>query len=127
MKRNGIHRLGDLQLSIMQVLWNRGASSVSQVHRALGEPLAYTTVATMLRKMEQRGLLRHREVGRRFIYEARVSADRVSRSMADRLIDRLYQGSLTRAVSHLLETRDVDAAELEDLERMIRKRRERSR
>lgn len=126
MKSDGIHRLGDLQLSIMQVLWNCGASSVAQVHRALGGELAYTTVATMLRKMEQRGLVRHREVGRRYIYEARVSAERVSRSMADRLIDRLYQGSLTRAVSHLLDTREVDAEELDDLERLIRQRRQRS-
>jgi len=116
-------RLGDLQLRIMRVLWNDAPASVADVQRRLdGPPLAYTTVATMLRKMEDRGLLRHREEGRRFIYEPAVSEEEVTRSMADDLVDRLFEGSLAATVSHLLRTRDVSPGELERLERLIQKR-----
>jgi BlaI family penicillinase repressor len=117
------YRLGDLQLKIMRVLWNVGPATVAAVQRGLGGPrLAYTTVATMLRKMEDRGLVRHRQRGRRFIYQAAVSADDVTRSMADDLVERLFEGSLADAVSHLLETRDVSRKELARLERLIRER-----
>lgn len=117
------YRLGDLQLRIMQVLWAVGAAGVAEVQQRLeGEPLAYTTVATMLRKMEERGLLRHREAGRRFIYEPAVSEEEVTRSMADDLVDRLFEGSLAATVSHLLRTREVSPRELERLERLIQKR-----
>ena len=115
-------RLGDLQLKIMQVLWRLTWATVSEVHEALSpDQLAYTTVATMLRKMEARGLVRHDEQDRRFIYEAAVSENDVTRSMAGDLLDRLFDGSLASAVSHLLETRDVSRQELAELELLIRK------
>ena len=117
------YRLGDLQLRIMRVLWNLGPASVAQVKDRLeGDPLAYTTVATMLRKMEDRGLVRHREHQRRFIYEAAVTAEDVTRSMADDLVDRLFEGSLADAVSHLLQTREVSPGELARLEQLIQER-----
>ena len=117
------YRLGDLQLRIMRILWNHGPGSVAEVQEKLdGEPLAYTTVATMLRKMEDRGLVEHRRDERRFIYRAAVSADDVTRSTADDLVDRLFEGSLADAVSHLLQTREVGPDELARLERMVRER-----
>ena len=120
------YRLGDLQLRIMRILWNSGSASVSEVREQLdGEPLAYTTVATMLRKMEQRGLVRHWADDRRFIYEAAVSADEVTRCMADDLVNRLFEGSLADTVSHLLETREVSRGELSRLERLIQDRKRR--
>lgn len=120
------YRLGDLQLKIMKVLWSGGPSRVAGVQEELdGEPLAYTTVATMLRKMEDRGLVRHQEEDRRFVYEAAVSEEDVTRSMADDLVDRLFQGSLSEAVSHLLETRDVSHRELAWLEQLIQERKKR--
>ncbi len=117
------YRLGDLQLRIMRVLWNLGPASVAQVQDRLeGDPLAYTTVATMLRKMEDRGLVQHRELRRRFIYETAVTAEDVTRSMADDLVDRLFEGSLADAVSHLLQTREVSPHELARLEQLIQER-----
>ena len=117
------YRLGDLQLKIMRVLWNFGHANVADVREKLeGEPLAYTTVATMLRKMEGRGLVRHQEEDRRFIYEPAVSQEAVTRSMADDLVTRLFQGSLADAVSHLLETREVSPSELARLEQLIKQR-----
>jgi len=127
MTKRKTYRLGDLQLRIMQVLWEQGEAAVAQVHEALGgsNVFAYTTVATMLRKMEARGLVGHREDGRTFIYRPKVAAEAVSRSMADHLVDRLFEGSLTSAVNHLLSTRDVSPEELRELERLIAKRKKR--
>ena len=120
MLRKPTYRLGNLQLRIMQVLWIAGEATVAEVQERLeGEPLAYTTVATMLRKMEDRKLLTHREEGRRFIYVPAVSAEEVTRSMAEDLVDRLFSGSLADAVSHLLENREVSRHELAELQALI--------
>jgi predicted transcriptional regulator len=116
-------RLGDLQLRIMRVLWRCGPLGVAEVRERLdGDDLAYTTVATMLRKMEDRGLVAHAAQDRRFIYRAAVNEHDVTRSMADDLVDRLFEGSLAQTVSHLLQTREVDEDELTQLEKLIRKR-----
>jgi predicted transcriptional regulator len=123
MTRNQPYRLGDLQLRIMQVLWDSGPTTVAEVRGKLeGEPLAYTTVATMLRKMEARQLVRHRAEGRRFVYEAMVDSQEVTRSMAADLVDRLFGGSLADAMSHLLQTHDVSRRELARLEQLIDER-----
>jgi len=121
MSKAKIHRLGDLQLKIMKVLWGRSEATVAEVHDALSPDtsLAYTTIATMLRKMESRGLVRHRSEGRTFVYAPAVGAEAVSRSMADHLIDRVFEGSLAEMVSHLLTTREVSREELTRLERLI--------
>jgi len=115
------HRLGDLQLRIMKILWDRAEATVSEVVEALGPKLglAYTTIATMLRKMEARGLLRHRADGRTFVYQALVKEDAVTLSMAEHLLDRLFEGSLSGLVSHLLHSREVSPQELERLEKLI--------
>jgi predicted transcriptional regulator len=120
------YRLGDLQLKIMKVLWE-GPASVAEVHQALGDSgLAYTTVATMLRKMEGRGLVRHREDGRRFIYQAAVQPEAVTRSMANDMLERLFEGRLADLISHLLTTHEVSRAELCELERLIAERKKQS-
>ena len=120
MKSPRIHRLGDLQLQILQVLWARQHATVAEVHEALQHrELAYTTIATMLRKMENRGLVRHHNEGRSFVYEPAVAADAVSRSMANHVVDKLYAGSLSSLVNHLLTSRDVSPDELARLEKLI--------
>ena len=112
-------------MRIMRVLWESAPASVADVLRGLAGSLAYTTVATMLRKMEDRGLLRHHEQGRKFLYEPAVSAEDVTRSMADDLVDRLFGGNLAATVSHLLETREVSPNELARLEELIQQRKTR--
>ena len=123
MKRK-IARLGDLQLRIMKILWLRTEATVTDVLGDLtgASDLAYTTVATMLRKMEAKGLVTHRIEGRSFIYRARVKEEEVTRTMADHFVERLFEGSLTEVVSHLLSTREVSKDELETLERLIAER-----
>ncbi|MCC6232912.1 MAG: BlaI/MecI/CopY family transcriptional regulator [Verrucomicrobiales bacterium] len=120
--RSGSLRVGDLQLRILQILWERKEAAVAAVHEVLKpeRDLAYTTVATMLRKMEERSLVAHREEGRTFLYRALVAAEQVGRSMTDHVVERLFEGSLADAVSHLLRTRDVSRGELDALEKLIR-------
>ena len=118
-------RLGELQLRIMQVLWQRPHSTVAEVHQALGGSLAYTTIATMLRKMEERELVAHEERGRRFVYAARIAPEVVSEPIANDLIDRVFGGSLSEAVHHLLSTRDIEPDELDRLEQLIQQHRDR--
>jgi predicted transcriptional regulator len=114
--------VGDLQLRILQVLWSQSEATVADVNAALKpeRDLAYTTVATMLRKMENRGLVTHREDGRSFLYRALVNAEQVGQGMTDHVVERLFEGSLSGAVSHLLRTREVSREELDELERLIR-------
>ena len=124
MKRPRFFRLGDLQLLIMQVLWHQSEAAVSDVHRIVSaeRDLAYTTVATMLRKMEARGLVRHRLEGRSFIYRAAVAEETVSKGMADHLLEKLFEGSLAEMVNHLLSSREVSRDELSKLEQLIAER-----
>lgn len=125
MKSPSRFRLGDLQLKILRVLWEKGAACVADVHAVLGkDKFAYTTIATMLRKMESRGLVSHRTENRRFVYSAAVSESQVARSAASDFVERLFSGSLSAAVCHLLETCDVTPEELEELEKLIGQRKQ---
>ena len=114
-------RLGDLQLAIMRHLWRLGEASVNDVHRGLYEErgLAPTTIATMLRKMEEKGVVTHRTEGRKFIYRPTVTEKRARRSMVEQLTDRLFSGNVAELVSHLLEEHEVDEVELRQLQQLI--------
>ena len=124
MSKDKPHRLGDLQLRILKVLWDRREATVADVLEVVSDhtELAYTTVATMLRKMEVRGLVAHRAEGRVFIYTANVAKEDVSHGMTSQLVDRLFKGSLLEAVNHLLTSREVSRDELRQLEKLIAER-----
>jgi predicted transcriptional regulator len=118
------HTLGDLQHAIMAVLWERGEAAAAQVHEALqGRGLAFTTIATMLRKMEEKGVVAHRAVGRQFLYRATVSEAQVQRSMVGELVERLFSGDPRALVAHLVSEHEIDADELRDLRRRVSRRR----
>src|ERR1044071_618055 len=124
MRKQKTHRLGDLQLKIMKVLWQRGECTLADVCAGVSKErgLAYTTIATMLRKMEARGLVAHRAEGRTFVYRAAVDAHSVTSNMSDHLLDRLFEGSLADLVCHLLKTRSVSRDELARIEKLIAER-----
>ncbi len=109
----------------MQVLWQRNEGTVSEVFEVVGKKreLAYTTIATMLRKMEARGLVSHRTDGRTFIYRAVIEEHAVTSNMSGHLLDRFFEGSLTDLVCHLLDTREVSRDELAKIEKLIAQRR----
>jgi predicted transcriptional regulator len=118
------HEPSSRELDVLKALWALGSGSVRAVHRRMcpdGE-LAFNTVQTLLRIMEQKGLVRHRAEGRTFVYEPTYSRDRLTH----RLLHRVFDGALDQAVLSLLEAKNASAEELRDLERLIaaaRKRR----
>lgn len=115
------HVLGDLQLAIMRVLWTRGEAAAAEVHSALEEDrgLAPTTIATMLRKMEDKGVVVHRAEGRRFIYRPTVSEPEVKRSMVSELTSMLFRGNPAALVNHLIAEHEIDSAELAELKALL--------
>ncbi len=114
-------RLGKLQLAIMRVLWRRGEAAVTDVHEELEAErgLAPTTIATMLAKLEQKGVAAHRTEGRRFIYRPLVNEEQVRRSMVDDLTSQLFHGDVTALVNHLLAEHSIEARELAELRSLI--------
>ena len=115
------HQLADLQYAIMRVLWKEGEASVARVQEALGpnRERALTTIATMLAKMEKKGVVAHRSVGRQFLYRSKVSEADVRRSMVGELTRRLFRGDAAALVSHLLSEEDIDREELDRLKALI--------
>lgn len=117
-------RLGKLQLAIMRVLWRRGEAAVTEVHEDLEaeRDLAPTTVATMLAKLEHKGVVAHRNEGRRFIYRPLIDEAQVRRSMVDELTSQLFHGDVTALVNHLLSEHSIEPQELAELRSLIRVR-----
>ncbi len=115
-------KLGGRQLAIMQVLWDRGEATVAEVQELLDleRPLAYSTVATVISRMEQKGLVTHRAEGRVFYYRPAVSEDGVGESMVGELVERVFGGSPSELVSHLLESDQVDSGELDRIKQLVR-------
>src|SRR5688572_28370373 len=116
----GPRNLGDLQLAILRALWDRGEAPVVEVHEALSDRgLALTTIATMLRKMEEKGLVSHRGHGRQFLYRADVDPDLVQRNMVGDLVARLFDGDPLALVNHLLREAEIELSELDDLRKQV--------
>lgn len=110
--------LGELQLAILRTLWDRGEAPVADVHEALAERgLALTTIATMLRKMEDKGLVTHREQGRLFVYRASVDPESVQKNLVGDLVSRLFDGDPMALVNHLVRAGEIDLDELDQLKR----------
>ncbi len=114
--------LGDLQHAIMAVLWARGEATTAEVHEALRAErgLAPTTIATMLRKMEDKGVVEHRAEGRQFVYRPTVTEDEVRQSMVGELVERLFDGDAKALVAHLVSEHEIDPVELAALRRRLR-------
>jgi BlaI family transcriptional regulator, penicillinase repressor len=123
------HTLGELQHAIMAILWDRGEATTSDVHEALhaDRGLAFTTIATMLHKMEDKGVVVHRAEGRQFVYRPSVTQQQVRRSMVGELVERLFAGDPKALVAHLVSEHEIDAAELGELQRRVGKQRRRGR
>jgi predicted transcriptional regulator len=106
------------ELEMLKVLWERGPSSVRDVHRVLQvrEPdLAYNTVQTLLRIMADKGLVSHEAQGRTFIYTAHFTRD----DSAARFLERVFDGAAEQLVSSLLQGERISPEELERIHGLI--------
>lgn len=118
-------QLSDQQLAFMRVLWDRGEATAQDMHTALveqGHPLAPTTVATVLTRLERRGLVAHRRRGRQFVYRARAGEQEIRRSMLARLTDFFFGGDPEALVSHLTAGKGLGEEDLAEVRRLIAER-----
>lgn len=115
-KKTGLTKL---ELQVMQVIWRRGASTVSEVQEGLQQELAYTTVQTMLNILERKGTLRRQLEGRAFVYSAAVSEEKASSHAVRDLIDRMFGGSSEELVMSLIKSRQIDAKKIAELTKRV--------
>lgn len=106
--------LTELQLSLMRVLWDRGRMTVVELTGVLrpDRPLAPTTVATVLSRLEKRGIVGHETQARQFVYYPKVTQPDAERSMVTELTDRLFGGDPAALVSHLLTDQQFSKGDL---------------
>jgi predicted transcriptional regulator len=111
----------DAELAILRVLWDRGPSTVRQVHDVLGRarPAAYTTALKLLQIMTEKGLVRRDESDRTHIYHARLSEEQTQRQLVRDLVDRAFGGSASKLVMQALATKRASAEELGEIRRLI--------
>lgn len=112
----------DRELEALKVLWERGEATVRDVSVALStdaEPLAYTTVLSLLQVMEQKGLVRHRKQGKAYVYLPLVERSRTFRRLAGGFLDRVFDGAVDEYLVHALENKKLSTSELDQLEAMI--------
>jgi len=110
----------------MNAVWSAGPSSVEVVHKAVSRKrdLKEVTVRTLLRRLEQKGYLRHRAEGRAFIYEATEPARSLAARAVRQIVDRLCHGSVEELVSGMVEAKVLSKTELDRLAEAVRRRRE---
>ena len=109
------------ELRIMRIVWQRGECLVSDVVAAMPKeaPLAYTSVLTTIRVLEQKGYVKHREMGRAFLYSACVAEEDASRSEVRHTLDRFFGSSRERLMLSLLGDGEISEAELARLKQAI--------
>jgi predicted transcriptional regulator len=110
----------------MTAVWSAGPSSVESVHLVVcgKRRLKEATIRTLLRRLEQKGYLRHTVDGRSFIYHATESARSLAARAVRQIVDRLCHGSVEELVSGMADARVLSNKELDRLAEVIRKRRE---
>jgi BlaI family transcriptional regulator, penicillinase repressor len=121
MARQKSASLTDAELRLMDVLWDKGPSTVSAVIEALpAKPaLAYSTIITTMRILESKGYVRHKKEGRAFLYEPVIDRSEVRRGAVANLVRRFFEGSPDLLMAHLFEGRKISARELERLRKLI--------
>jgi predicted transcriptional regulator len=110
-------KLGDRELDLMQALWDRGAATVGEVHEALlarDAQVAYTTVQTMLNRLEEKGLLSREKEGRAFVYRPLMQEPAAASLALGRVIDRFFGGDPAALATHLVS----GAVPRQDLDRL---------
>jgi predicted transcriptional regulator len=119
----------EAELSILRVLWERGPSTVREVHEAIqrsrpsGQTTGYTTVLKLLQIMTEKGLVTRDERTRSHVYRARLSEDTTQRQLVTDLLDRAFGGSAARLVMQALDLSPATPEELKEIRRLLDERR----
>jgi len=115
------HELTELQLAILRLLWDRGEATVAELWEALYEErgLAQTTIATLVTRLQRRGIVARRTRDRQFVYRAMITEPDVQQSMVSELTERLFAGDPAALVSHLISASDMSPGDLARVKQMI--------
>jgi predicted transcriptional regulator len=114
--------LGDAELQVLRALWEIGPATVRQVldHlRARGRRLAYTTVLTFLTRLEQKGIVTSDKSSLAYVYRARVTRERITRSRLRTLVHQLYDGAAGPLVLQLIRSETLTPQEVQELQTLI--------
>ncbi len=128
MDRQSLDNLGQLQRAVMEIVWRRGEASVHDVLNELGsrKKLAYTTVLTVMQKLEKAGWLAHRNEGKSYIYTPTASREEAGAGSVRGFLKRVFEGDAVAMFQHLIHESDLSDEELSELRAMIdEKRKER--
>jgi BlaI family transcriptional regulator, penicillinase repressor len=119
-------RLGRVQLRIMDVLWAMGRASARQITEALseGDSIAHSTVQTLLRQLEAKGVVAHEMVDRTFVFHPLIERSEAARTATRELVDGVFAGSVGGLVAYLLRNERIAPEELNEIRRLIGKMKE---
>jgi BlaI family transcriptional regulator, penicillinase repressor len=119
----------DRELEALKVLWRDGEMTVRDLCDRMnegGDKLAYTTVLSLLQVMEQKGLVRHRQSGKAYLYEAEVRRDSTFQKLAGGFLEKVFDGAMDEYLVHALQSRRLSSDELDRLEARIAEARNQS-
>ena len=110
-----------LEMQVLSVLWQRGASTVREVMEVMpdGKARAYTTILSVMQVMEKKGLLSHVTEGNTHVYQARLSRQKVTGPLLRGLVRQVFGGSAATALQHLLAEEKVSREELNEIKEII--------
>ena len=111
----------DAELAILRVLWERGASTVRQVHEALADTreTGYTTTLKLMQIMADKGLVKRNETARTHVYTANAGQEQTQRQLVQDLVDRAFGGSAAQLVLRALSGDGATDAELKEIRKLI--------
>ena len=112
--------LAEREAELMAVLWERGPSTVTEVREQLGDKLAYTTVLTMLRKLEVKGYVRHEEDGRAHRFTPAVARDAARTNAVRDLTRKLFKGSTELLLTHAVTDEELTQEQLQRIRRLLK-------
>ncbi len=117
-------QLGRVQLLIMQVLWDKARATAREITDAINtsEPIAHSTVQTLLRALEDKGSVSHEVDGRTFLFFPIVKEAEFKQSATRDLVERVFGGNVGSLVSHLLKDEKVSREEVDEIRRLINRR-----
>jgi BlaI family penicillinase repressor len=125
MRRKSVDDLGKLQNAVMQTVWRLGQATTRQVWEQLNRerPLAYTSVLSIMQRLERTGWLRHRVEGRTYVYEAILSREQEGRRSLKDFIRKVFHGDSQVVLQHLIEDGGLSEQDLLALRRLIDQKR----
>ncbi len=123
-KKSSEIRLGRLELQIMNIVWEKGNATVHDVKDVLGKGRkpAYSTILTMMRKLEVKGYLEHDVDDRTYIYRPTISQQAARRGILGDIVDRLFEGSPSLLLNSLVEQDHINEKELKQIQKLIKER-----